>query len=89
MAIGRKTGGRQKGTPNKLPRDLKAQILAGLERAHKDGPEAYFAQQARDNPAAFMALIGKVLPTTLTSDPNSPLKIVYEWAQSPSESSGS
>jgi hypothetical protein len=39
------------------------------------GGRAYLAAQAHENPVAFLALIGKVLPTTLASDPNDPLVI--------------
>ena len=38
-------------------------ILNALDQA---GGEKYLLAQAHDNPTAFMTLIGKVLPTTLT-----------------------
>ncbi len=56
---GRKTGGRQKGTPNKVTKALKEMILGALDDA---GGQEYLAKQAGKNPAAFMTLIGKVLP---------------------------
>ena len=68
---GERRGGRQKGTPNKVPSDLKRMILGALDGV---GGEKYLMQQAIENPGPFMALIGKVLPTTLASDPDNPLK---------------
>ena len=47
---GPKTGGREKGTPNKLTTDVRAMILATLARA---GGEDYLLEQAHDNPRAF------------------------------------
>lgn len=71
MAKGRKTGGgSRKGVPNKLTSDVKGMILAALDKA---GGVAYLLEQSQKNPAAFMTLVGKVLPTTLASDPESPV----------------
>ena len=49
-----KTGGRQSGTPNKLTGDVRALILAALDRA---GGENYLLGQATANPKAFMSLL--------------------------------
>ena len=54
--------GRQKGTPNKDTADLREMILGALADA---GGRQYLEQQAGKNPAAFLTLIGKVLPTKL------------------------
>jgi len=62
MAQGRKTGGRIAGTPNKVTADLRDMILGALEDA---GGQAYLHARAIDTPAAFMTLVGKVLPTKL------------------------
>ena len=62
MAVGRKTGGRKKGTPNKVTKELREMILGALDDA---GGQKYLAEQAVQNPAAFIALIGRVLPTTI------------------------
>jgi hypothetical protein len=58
-AGGGKTGGRIKGTPNKLTGDVKGMILAALDAA---GGADYLHKQASKNPVAFMVLVGKVLP---------------------------
>lgn len=59
-----KTGGRKKGTPNILTSDVKTMILAALDKA---GGVEYLVSQARESPAAFMTLVGKVLPTQLAN----------------------
>jgi hypothetical protein len=59
---GERRGGRSKGTPNKLTGDLRAMILGALDAA---GGEKYLTRQADQSPAAFMALLGKVLPTKI------------------------
>jgi hypothetical protein len=65
-----KTGGRKKGTPNKLTADVKAMILTALDRA---GGVDYLLTQSADNPVAFLSLVGKVLPMTVAGDPANPL----------------
>jgi hypothetical protein len=67
-----KTGGRVAGTPNKATVDLKGMILGALAGA---GGEAYLQRQADENPSAFLTLVGKVLPTTLTGDGGGALRI--------------
>lgn len=63
MAKGVKTGGRAKGVPNKFTGELKDMILTALTQA---GGVDYLAEQAKEKPAAFLALVGRVLPMTLT-----------------------
>jgi hypothetical protein len=68
-----RTGGRAKGTPNKLTADVKAMVLEALE---KKGGVQYLVDQAGTNPTAFMTLLGKVLPMTVAGDPQNPLGVV-------------
>lgn len=77
MAVGVKTpgSGRKAGTPNKVTATLKDMILGALDDA---GGRAYLARQAEENPGPFMALVGKVLPTTLATDNNAPPTIRIE-----------
>lgn len=70
MAKGKKTGGRQKGTLNKVPAALKDMILQSLANV---GGEAYLQQQARDNPTAYLSLIGKVLPLQIKEGGSEPV----------------
>lgn len=51
--------GRPKGSTNKTTKALKEMILEAL---HGSGGIDYLMEQARDNPNAFMTLVGKVLP---------------------------
>ena len=55
-----KTGGRKKGSKNKLPGVLKTMILEALDEA---GGVTYLAHQATANVSAFCSLLGRVLPT--------------------------
>jgi hypothetical protein len=59
MARGKKTGGRTKGTPNKITGDLRALIMGALEEV---GGQDYLVRQAWENPGVFVALLGKALP---------------------------
>lgn len=59
-----KTGGRTKGTPNKLTADVKAMVLEALDQA---GGVSYLLTQAQSNPSAFLTLVGKVLPMTVNA----------------------
>lgn len=65
-----KTGGRVKGTPNKVTGALKEMILEALD--NKGGVE-YLERQAEANPTAFLTLVGKVLPMQVSGDPDAPV----------------
>jgi hypothetical protein len=58
----KKTGGRSAGTPNKVTAELKETILGALDEL---GGIDYLKRTAGSHPAAFLALIGKVLPLTI------------------------
>lgn len=72
MAKGHKTGGRKRGTQNKLTGDLKEMILGALGDA---GGRKYLATQATESPAAFLSLVGKVLPMQLTGKDGGPVAV--------------
>lgn len=86
MATGVKTGGRQKGTPNKMTKAVKEMVIEALDEA---GGVEYLLTQSRNNPTAFLTLVGKVLPLQVSGDPDAPLvhKIVREFV-SPSNPNG-
>ena len=66
MAKSRTSGqGRPKGTPNRINRDLREMILGALSDA---GGAAYLARQAETSPAAFLALLGRILPLQMTGE---------------------
>jgi hypothetical protein len=79
MAKGIKTGGRQKGTPNKITRDIREAVLQSFEIV---GGAQYLAEQARLNPTAYLSLVGKVLPLQVTGADDGPVKLVVEWSKS-------
>lgn len=68
--------GRKPGVPNKFTRELKDMILGALA---ENGGQAYLAEQARENPNAFMTLLGKVLPMTVATPEGSSGKLVIKW----------
>jgi hypothetical protein len=75
----KKTGGRQKGTPNKQTALLKDAILQAAIKTGggKDGLVRYLRERAEENPAAFMTLLGKVLPMQVANDDSGePFKII-------------
>ena len=72
---GERRGGRPKGATNKHTAQLKDIILTAL---HEEGGVKYMRWCAREQPAAYLALLGKVLPTTLTTD-GQPIRHVFEW----------
>lgn len=74
MAVGYKTGGRQKGTQNKLSGDIKAMIVGALSAV---GGQTYLELQSKENPVAFMALLGKVIPLQVTGESGG--AIVVRW----------
>jgi hypothetical protein len=57
--------GRPKGVPNKITAALKEMILGALD---EKGGVDYLVEQADKNPAAFLTLLGKVLPMQVTGD---------------------
>lgn len=67
---GQKTGGRRKGTPNKVTATLKDMILQALSNS---GGVSYLERQATKNPTAFLALIGRVLPLQVKEDNAEPI----------------
>lgn len=69
-------GGRPKGVPNKLTGELKDMILEALGNA---GGVAYLQKQADASPAAFLTLVGKVLPLQVTGKDGDALKVTVTW----------
>jgi hypothetical protein len=61
----REGSGRKPGVPNKLNRDIKEMVLGALSDV---GGREYLAARAIDTPAAFLTLVGKILPLQLVSE---------------------
>ncbi len=63
---GAKTGGgSRKGVPNKLTFELKTMIEGALQDA---GGQEYLKRQATESPAAFLSLVGKLLPKDINAN---------------------
>ena len=78
MAKGQKTGGRQKGTSNKITGTLKDMILQALSNA---GGAEYLEKQAKENPNAFLGLVGRVLPLQVKDgggEPRVPGPVIHQ-----------
>lgn len=67
-----KVGGRKKGTPNKATAALKDMILTALDKA---GGVEYLERQSTANPTAFLSLVGKVLPMTVSGEGGGPITL--------------
>lgn len=63
MAAGRKTGGRARGTPNKVTKSVKDALLTAFRQV---GGQRAFTKWARENPAVFYGLMAKLLPAELS-----------------------
>jgi hypothetical protein len=70
--------GRPKGAANKMNRSLRDMILGALDEA---GGQAYLAEQAHQNPAAFLTLLGRVLPREPIETP--PAMITLDFGYRP------
>ena len=64
--------GRPKGARNRMTQALKDMILHALDDA---GGENYLVEQAHKNPAAFLTLLGKVLPLQVAGSESGPIEI--------------
>ena len=79
--FGKGNPGKPKGAVHKNTKQLKDMILTALDNS---GGAEYLERRANDprTAAAFLALIGKVLPMTIAGDSENPQRIVFEWKQS-------
>ena len=75
-----KSGGRKRGTPNKLGNGLREMILAALDKV---GGQDYLVKQADENPRAFLALLGRILPLQVAGHDSGPMVIKWEEGPSP------
>jgi hypothetical protein len=73
----RRAGRLPKGRQH-TPTDLREMVLGALEDA---GGRRYLAQRAIDTPGPFLALLGKVLPTTVANSDGSPIALHLIAAQ--------
>jgi hypothetical protein len=75
MALGKKTGGRQKGTPNKLSTTVKDNFIAVF--ADLNGQDLmHMKEWAKENPTQFYNLYAKLLPLQLAGDQENPIQTI-------------
>lgn len=69
--------GRKHGSKNKATKQIKEMIEGALSAV---GGQQYLEQQAKENPTAFMTLVGKILPKDVNvgGQPGNPLKAITE-----------
>lgn len=72
MALGAKTGGRKKGTPNRMSATVKDNIVAVFDKV---GGTKTMVNWAKENLTEFYRLYGRLLPseTTIANPDGSPL----------------
>lgn len=68
--------GRPKGVPNKSTGLIRDMISQALDEA---GGVAYLKETAMSHPAAFLALIGKVMPIQVSGEGGGPIKLEFGW----------
>jgi hypothetical protein len=77
----KKTGGRKRGTPNRNTRILGEAIVAAAEAAGsergKDGLFQYFKKLAKEQPAIFVPLLGKLITPQFESRQTSTIEVIY------------
>lgn len=84
-----KHGGRLKGVPNRVTRELKSAILEAAEKhgsdgKGRDGIVGYLFRLAKIEPKAFSALLGRILPLQISGDANNPVRMITS-SMSPQE----
>jgi hypothetical protein len=57
-------GGWPKGVPNKFNGLLKEALLSAFNGAHPDGLASWVLQEAKANPKAGLALLGRLIPVS-------------------------
>lgn len=80
MAKGRKTGGRQKGSPNKTTATVKAALTEAFER---NGGVASLLKWAQENETEFYKLWSKMIPAEveMSGKGGGPLSVTVRFAR--------
>lgn len=62
-----KTGGKVKGTPNKLTKTVKETVLAAFNDLQQD-PKTNIVAWGKDNPTEFYKIAAKLIPTEVNAN---------------------
>ena len=78
-----KSGDRTNDTPGKATGHLQEAIIAAAEKTGRDGEgkeglTGYCSHLAQEQPKAFAALLGRVLPMQVTGADGDPLKVLLQ-----------
>lgn len=65
IGSGKPGPGRPPGSQNKVTKAVKEMVIQALDEA---GGVQYLVTQSRDNPTAFLTLVGKVLPLQVSGE---------------------
>ena len=76
-----KTGGKKKGTPNKLTRTVKETVLAVFDDLQAD-PKANLLAWGKSNPTEFYKIAAKLIPTEIKGDVELNVKQLPSWLES-------
>ena len=80
---GERRGGRKKGVPNKITRDLREALLQSFNEA---GGVKYLVRLSKKSPSAYTTLLGKIIPTEIKGDVKlSYAQLVMESMKKPGE----
>lgn len=67
--------GRKPGVPNKNTAEIKDMLRNALDGV---GGQKYFQEQAKENPTAFMTLIGKIIPSDVNANISGKFTVSWE-----------
>jgi len=71
----KKTGGRKKGTPNKVTSSVKEAIMNAFDKV---GGEEYLMEVAKNDHRTFCSLLGRVLPKEISANIHSDLDLMTD-----------
>lgn len=71
----KKTGGRKKGTPNKMTTSVKEAIMKAFDEV---GGEKYLVEVAKQDHRTFCSLLGRVLPKEISANIHSDLDLMTD-----------
>jgi hypothetical protein len=76
MALGRKTGGRARGTPNKFTQTAREAFELAFDEL--GGPKGLI-DWARENRTEFYKLYARLIPTEIEGTLGGKLEVVVQW----------
>ena len=71
----KKTGGRKKGTPNKVTTSVKEAIMKAFDEL---GGEKYLVEVAKQDHRTFCSLLGRVLPKEISTNIHTDLSLMTD-----------